>query len=601
MTADEGVISALTQGLGSGGPVAEHAHAGWLVPGDPEWEAPEDVAPTLLAGPTSPASHGKRSGDDRQAFAVARPVGSVEAHGGDAIAPTVTSKWAKGSGGPAGSETGNLVVEQPEWAADVAPTLQAGGNDTGGTRPPGTTVDTVESLVVVGDGGTEVAHPVTASGTDGMGRGVPAVAYGVTAKGNGEAYLSEEEAPTLASGGGMPGQGYGAVLEPAPAYIIDKERGLPNPDGISVEPTDVAPTITADGDPAERTDRGLRIPQSFIIEPESGQGADLVVREADHSPALTAMHANERGIRVAYPISQDALRGAGKADTPSADAEGRVRLRDPGLGVYDDGDPSPTVVSAGPPAVGTVGTPDYGSVYADATQADTAQALRVLRDAIGAKATAEWVVGVVASLRSAEVLRPGVPVGGLHGPGADGPAGMGGSALPSEEVGPAGAVRDLRDTEGDGRPPPRREPPEQPAGEPDPHLSVLPHEGAQAGAYLLALSAAPQGARLLLDALSALAELGRPVAGRTTGSEVKGVSTAPRSAVRRLTPRLRECERLQGFPDDWTLVPGKDGKPQADSPRYKQLGNAVCATVSEWAACRIADYDDGTLYEDLPA
>jgi DNA (cytosine-5)-methyltransferase 1 len=41
------------------------------------------------------------------------------------------------------------------------------------------------------------------------------------------------------------------------------------------------------------------------------------------------------------------------------------------------------------------------------------------------------------------------------------------------------------------------------------------------------------------------------------------------SGVRRLTPL--ECERLQGFPDDWTLVPHR-GKQAADGPRYKSIG-----------------------------
>jgi len=45
------------------------------------------------------------------------------------------------------------------------------------------------------------------------------------------------------------------------------------------------------------------------------------------------------------------------------------------------------------------------------------------------------------------------------------------------------------------------------------------------------------------------------------------------SVVRRLTPT--ECERLQGFPDGWT-----DG--QADSNRYKQMGNAVAVPVVSW-------------------
>jgi DNA (cytosine-5)-methyltransferase 1 len=57
-------------------------------------------------------------------------------------------------------------------------------------------------------------------------------------------------------------------------------------------------------------------------------------------------------------------------------------------------------------------------------------------------------------------------------------------------------------------------------------------------------------------------------------------------AVRRLTPR--ECERLQGFPDDFTLVPGLRGKPMADGPRYKMLGNSMAVNVMAWIGERIA-------------
>lgn len=55
-------------------------------------------------------------------------------------------------------------------------------------------------------------------------------------------------------------------------------------------------------------------------------------------------------------------------------------------------------------------------------------------------------------------------------------------------------------------------------------------------------------------------------------------------AVRRLTPR--ECERLQGFPDDWTLIPYR-GKPAADGPRYKALGNSMAVNVMRWIGERI--------------
>lgn len=60
------------------------------------------------------------------------------------------------------------------------------------------------------------------------------------------------------------------------------------------------------------------------------------------------------------------------------------------------------------------------------------------------------------------------------------------------------------------------------------------------------------------------------------------------SAVRRLTPR--ECERLQGFPDDYTLVPHR-GKPIADGPRYKALGNSMAVPVMRWIGERIAAVD----------
>jgi DNA (cytosine-5)-methyltransferase 1 len=54
------------------------------------------------------------------------------------------------------------------------------------------------------------------------------------------------------------------------------------------------------------------------------------------------------------------------------------------------------------------------------------------------------------------------------------------------------------------------------------------------------------------------------------------------SVVRRLTPV--ECERLQGFPDNWT-----DG--QTDGHRYKQMGNAVAVPVVEWIISRMVGED----------
>jgi DNA (cytosine-5)-methyltransferase 1 len=90
-----------------------------------------------------------------------------------------------------------------------------------------------------------------------------------------------------------------------------------------------------------------------------------------------------------------------------------------------------------------------------------------------------------------------------------------------------------------------------------------------------------------------------PVASPLTASYGKQVDSSDTSggppnllhsqmAVRRLTPR--ECERLQGFPDDYTLVEYR-GKLAADGPRYKALGNSMAVPVMHWIGERIAAVD----------
>lgn len=61
--------------------------------------------------------------------------------------------------------------------------------------------------------------------------------------------------------------------------------------------------------------------------------------------------------------------------------------------------------------------------------------------------------------------------------------------------------------------------------------------------------------------------------------------------VRRLTPV--ECERLQGFPDDWTQIPwrGKPAEACPDGPRYKALGNSMAVPVMRWIGERIQDME----------
>lgn len=60
--------------------------------------------------------------------------------------------------------------------------------------------------------------------------------------------------------------------------------------------------------------------------------------------------------------------------------------------------------------------------------------------------------------------------------------------------------------------------------------------------------------------------------------------------VRRLTPR--ECERLQGFPDDYTDIPYRNKEHAPDGPRYKALGNSMAVPVMRWIGERIRTVEE---------
>jgi site-specific DNA-cytosine methylase len=86
--------------------------------------------------------------------------------------------------------------------------------------------------------------------------------------------------------------------------------------------------------------------------------------------------------------------------------------------------------------------------------------------------------------------------------------------------------------------------------------------------------------------------------GLTVSALVPGVQShhaqlfmAQAMTVRRLLPI--ECERLQGFPDDYTLIPWrkKAADDCPDGPRYKALGNSMAVNVVTWIGERIAAFE----------
>ncbi|MCL4822607.1 MAG: DNA cytosine methyltransferase [Anaerolineales bacterium] len=141
---------------------------------------------------------------------------------GDGVARCITTGEAKRQDW----ETCNFV-------AGVAPTLQAGGNRTGGDRPPGTTVDTADSLIV--------AHPLRAEGfdasEDGTGRGTPLVPvqpYTLAIRGRGDSHDLEYRQDGTANAlltpnGGRGGIGVGAIAFDTTQITHAANRSNPQP------------------------------------------------------------------------------------------------------------------------------------------------------------------------------------------------------------------------------------------------------------------------------------------------------------------------------------------------------------------------------------
>lgn len=78
--------------------------------------------------------------------------------------------------------------------------------------------------------------------------------------------------------------------------------------------------------------------------------------------------------------------------------------------------------------------------------------------------------------------------------------------------------------------------------------------------------------------------------GRNNGQENVLFAACNQYTLRKLTPK--ECERLQGFPDDYTKIPyrNKTAEDCPDSPRYKAIGNSIAVPVMKWIGERVEEY-----------
>ena len=270
----------------------------------------------------------------------------------------------------------------------------------------------------------------------------------------------------LTGGGGKPGQGYGAVLQPLPPAVIG--------------------TITAN----YGNQNGQDAHANLIAEPVAAFGGNRTSGPIDVAACLSTSNQRLDFETQTLIVSSDVA----SSITASAGHHGQR------------GDGSDNLV-----AIRTEQT------YAEA-ETRSGEVLRRMRAAFGEEAFQEWGLGVLAALRSQEVLQPGLHVEELRCP-PESDHGVVNDALPLAEDAPAGAVRRLLEAVRPGCPPHRPGLHEQLHRELGEALSRLPCEKAQAQALMLALRAAGEGLRVLRHALPAVQAVGRPEQDRDTGAE----------------------------------------------------------------------------------
>lgn len=105
-------------------------------------------------------------------------------------------------------------------------------------------------------------------------------------------------------------------------------------------------------------------------------------------------------------------------------------------------------------------------------------------------------------------------------------------------------------------------------------------------------SARADAAVLCMGDATSKASIDEDMCGTLKAHNSKELPIVACGEVRRLTPR--ECERLMGFPDDWTKVPyrGKTADQCSDTPRYKAIGNSMAVPVMAWIGKRIQEVMD---------
>jgi DNA (cytosine-5)-methyltransferase 1 len=304
------------------------------------------------------------------------------------------------------------------------------------------------------------------------------------------------------------------------------------------------------------------------------QGGSIGLHHSEEV-ALTVQRHQQQA--VVFPFDTTQITSPGNVSNPPAGDTGHPLAA---------GAHAPAIAFAEPlkPSGVSDTTPTGVSADADAQETRSREVLRALRATVGEEAFTEWGLGVVASLRTPEVLRPEVHGRRIRRAAGEAGCELGNGASPREEAGRTRTLREVREAGCERRTPSGWRLPEQLSRELGACLSRLSHPRASATGFLRGMWQASEGVGLLREALSTLQAVGRP-----TGHEAQPAQ--PPLAVRRLTPR--EAERLQAFPDGYTAIPwrGKPADQCPDGPRYQALGNSWATVVPRWIGERIDAVD----------
>jgi len=362
--------------------------------------------------------------------------------------------------------------------------------------------------------------------------------------------------------------GYIGDWRVAAAVLFEREsvRGNPPPSRETGER--VASTITRGAESSGKGGYSGRRQEddiNIVTVPaltQSGRGVERIGESRGQNPVIVVNAEGDAGL----PFLTRSNIGKGVNNQTPLIAHA---LRGEGFDAREDG------TGRGTPIVVQNVETMYSVRHGKKTETDPVEKLRALWRYVDEETLSEWCIGIIAAFWPKEVLRSEM-YGGRFRLATKPKRGLVNIALSRSEDGSKWTVLDLWEAGCDGCAPQRWRPHEQLAAELGSYLSELPYSPSPAERFMRDMWEAGEGSRLLRQTLSTIQEVRR--------SESIQAEPTQSHRVRRLVPE--EAEALQGFPRGYTLITYR-GKPAADGPRYKSLGNSMAVPVMSWIGRRI--------------